>query len=177
MLLSTVATLVTGSTLAGAGDPFATVTPQVVLDSVMERFPGYLIWAIRTTGADDKREHEVTAFDARSTGLHNRLVGESMLYTRATYKIVVSETGHVISEERHAITEDSVPRAALQAYLEWRRDRPAGMAVLWGAYQEPNKERLYMASIIVNAIESHTLIVNRNGTIFLESQNDSKDAG
>jgi len=177
VLLSTSATLVTGSGLAGSDDSFASITPQVVRDSVMERFPGFLIWAIKATGAEDKKVHEVTVFDARSTGLHGRQVDGSMLYTRATYRIVVSGTGDVISEERHSIPEDSVPRAALQAFLEWRRSRPAEMAVFWAAYQEPHEERLYVASIIVNALESHMLVVSKSGIVIRESQIESEDAG
>jgi hypothetical protein len=177
ILLSASATLVTGSGLAGPDDSFATVTPQVVRDSVMERFSGFHIWAIKTTGAEDKTVHEVTVFDARSTGLHGRRVDGSMLHTRVTYRIVVSGTGDVISEERHSIPEDSVPRAALQAFLEWRRSRPAEMAVIWAAYQEPHEERLYVASIIVNALESHMLVVSKNGIIIRESQIESEDAG
>jgi len=176
LLLSTSTTLATNSGLVGSDDSFATVMPQVVRDSVMERFPGFLIWAITTTGTEHKTVHEVTVFDARSTGVHGRRVDDSMVYTRATYRIVVSGTGDVIREESHSIPEDSVPRAALQAFLKWRRGRPAGMAVVWAAYQDPHEERLYMASIIVNALESHILVVSDNGTIIRESQTDTEDA-
>lgn len=175
ILLSTSATLVNGLGPAGPDESFATAAPQVVRDSVMERYPGFLIWAIKTTGAEDRKMHEVTVFDARSTGLHGRWVDGSMLFTRMTCRIVVSGTGDVISEERHSIPEDRVPSAALQAFLEWRRSRPAGMTVVWAAYQEPHEERLYVASIIVNALETHVLVVSKNGIIIRESQIESED--
>ncbi len=176
ILLPISAIPVTGLGQAGPDDSFATAAPQAVRDSVMERFPGFLIWAIKTTGAEDKNVHEVTVFDAHSTGLHGRLVDGSMLYTRVTYRIVVSGTGDVISEEQHSIPEDRVPKTALQAFFEWRRSRPAGMAVVWAAYQEPREERLYVASIIVNALESHMLVVSRNGTIIRESQIEAENS-
>lgn len=99
-----------------------------------------------------------------------------MFYTRVTYRIVVSGTGDVISEEQHSIPEDRVPRAALQAFLEWRPNPPTEMAVVWAAYQEPHEERLYLANIIVNALESHMLVVSKNGNIIRDSRIDAEDA-
>jgi hypothetical protein len=176
ILLSASAILVASTGLAGPDDVFAVAAPQVVRDSVTERFPGFVIWAIRTTGAMENTLYEITVFDSRSTSLHGQRVDGAMLHTRLTYKLVVSGTGKVVSEDRHPIPEDSVPRAALATFSKWRRSRPAGMAVVWGAYQDSHKERRYVANIIVNAVDSHVLVTNQEGIIIAESQKQPTDA-
>jgi hypothetical protein len=162
--------------LAGADDHFSIAAPQIVRDSVLERFPRFDIWAIRTTGAGENLLHEISVFDPRATGLHGQQVDGAMVYTRLTYKLVVSGAGKVVSEERHPIPEDQVPRAALATFSKWRRSRPAGMAVIWGAYQDSHQERRYVANIIVNAVESHALVMNQEGIIIPEAPMQATDA-
>ena len=176
ILLSASAILVASTGRAGPDDIFAIAAPQVVRDSVMERFPGFIIWAIRTTGAKETTQHEITVVDPGSTSLHGQRVDGAMLHTRLTYKLVVSGTGKVVSEDRHPIPEDGVPRAALATFSKWRRSRPVGMAVVWGAYQDSREERRYVANIIVNAVESHVLVMNHEGIIITESLRQPSDA-
>jgi hypothetical protein len=95
-------------------------------------------------------------------------VDGAMVYTRPAYTLVVSGTGAVVSEDQHPIPEDAVPPAARAAFSKWGRSRPAGMAVVWGAYQDPHKERRYVATLIVSAVESHALVVSREGAIMAE---------
>jgi len=169
-LLLTSAALVGSAGIVESGCADAVTIPQVVRDSVMERFPEFIIWAVTTTGSGDKKEYEVTVIDAPTTNPDGQRKHESMSYARTTYKIVVLGTGEVLSEEPHAIPEDSVPIAALATLWEWRRTRPAGMVTVWGAYQERDEERLYVANIIVNAIESHILVTNQDGIVIRESE-------
>jgi len=176
VLLSASAILVASAGLAGADDHFSIAASQIVRDSVIDRFPGFVIWAIRTTGAKENLLHEISVFDPRSTSLHGQRVDGAMLYTRLTYKLVVSGAGTVVSEDRHPIPEDRVPRAALATFSEWRRSRPAGMAVIWGAYQDSHQERHYVANIIVNAVESHNLVMNQEGIIIAEAPMQPTDA-
>ena len=77
---------VTSAGLVESDDSFAAVMPRVVGDSVMERFPGFLIWAVRTTGAEGNEEHEVTVFDPRSASSHGRRTDDSMSHTRTTLR-------------------------------------------------------------------------------------------
>lgn len=177
ILCSTIALLVTGAGPAGVNDPFAVAAPLVVRDAVTERFPGFSIWSIKTTDAENRTLHEITVFDSRSTGLHGQRVNGATLHMRTTYAIVVSESGEVVSEEHHRIPKESVPRAALTAFSKWWGDRATGMGVLWGAYQESHQERVYVATIIINSLESHVLFLNQDGTIIRESQVEPDGAG
>jgi hypothetical protein len=149
---------------------FEIAAPIVVLDSVSDRFPGFSIWSLKMTGPVEDREYEVTVFDPRSTGLRGEVVDGGVLHTRQSYRIVVAGTGEVISEEQHAVSQQAVPGAALDTFRGWRASRPDGMTAVWGTYQKRNEQRRYVANIVVDATESHLLIVNEDGSIVSETQ-------
>ena len=174
LVLATAATLSSSARASDVSDDFAVVLSQAARDSVQERFPGYLIWSVRIGASDGSQLQEITVFPSGPSPVRTEKVGDTVLHTRLTYKLVVSEDGTVATEDAHPIPDETVPQAARETFATWRTGRPTGMAVLWSASQKRNEQRRYVASIIVSAVESHCLTTDGKGVIIQESVLRSK---
>src|SRR5215831_10426093 len=173
-LVFATAAALSGSTSASVCRDFAEVLSQAACDSLQERFPGYLIWSVRIGANDGSHLQEITVFPGEPSPVRTQKVGDTVLHTRLTYELVVSEDGTIVTEDAHPIPDEAVPQAARETFATWRIGRPTGMAVLWSASQKRNEQRRYIASIIVSAVESHCLTTDGKGVIIQESVLRSK---
>jgi len=139
--------------------------PTPVLKTYQALFPRHHVWQSSKHGTGKQVKYELIIFDPNSPVVHSQRVGPAYVTTLRNYKLIVSNSGEVIHEQQHPIADDAVPKAARDAFDNWKRQFPERFLLrVWRAHQAEGAERLFSVEVVLNAVEGYGATLKADGT-------------
>lgn len=95
-------------------------------------------------------------------------LGDDWINELPQWQLELAANGTVITEERHLISQEAVPKAVMAGFRKWNPKGLTGMIVAWGVWQKKNQKREFVASIVFNQVSATAAIFLEDGTLVKE---------
>jgi len=146
-------------------EPVLRFAPKAVQQRYAETFPAHRVLRVVERQAGGTSVYRITVFSPTDTAVYTKKTGNDTVSELLLHHVELTTDGKVLEESRHAIPESRVPRAVLDGYRLWNRNGVKGMGVFWTAEQEPGRERVFSARVILSSVKAYSASFMENGRV------------